>query len=136
MKPTFQKALLIIALLASSMQAFADADKQRIESVLEVLRQSVNTHDYSMLEPLLDEDFTYQGQSDYVSTMIIKKVVADYPREITGITILDISQLEDGWKVEVRLESPEKPDNRQVTISSDYQIRQADIADIQISGHG
>ena len=136
MKPTFQKVLLIIALLASSMQAFADADKQRIESVLEVLRQSVNTHDYSMLEPLLDEDFTYQGQSDYVSTMIIKKVVADYPREITGITILDISQLEDGWKVEVRLESPEKPDNRQVTISSDYQIRQADIADIQISGHG
>ena len=136
MNHTLQKIFLSMALLASSMQAFAEADKQRIESVLEILRQSVNTHDYSMLEPQLDEDFTYQGQDGYMSTMIMKQVVADYPREITDITILGISQIADGWKVEVRLEIPSRPDDRQVTISSDYRIRQADIADIRIGGHG
>ena len=136
MNHRLQKVLLIIALVASSMQAFADADKQRIESVLEVLRQSVNAHDYSMLKPQLDEDFTYQGQGAYMSTMIMKQVVAGYPQEITGITILDISQLEDGWEVEVRMEIPPHPSKRKVTISSNYRIRQADIADIQMTGHG
>ena len=136
MNRTTQKLVLSMALIAACTQAFAEADKTRIESVLEILRQSVNTHDYSMLEPQLDEAFTYQGQDAYMSNMIMRQVVADYPMEITGITILDISPLEDGWDVEVRLESPPRTDKRQVTISSKYSIRQADIADIQMAGHG
>jgi hypothetical protein len=129
--------LVAALLLLFSTQSFAATpDKQRISDALELLRQSVNAHDYSMLEPGLDEAFTYQGQNGRMSEMIMRQVVEGFPNEITGITVLSFSPSGDGWNVAVRLETAKEPDQRQVSLSSDYRILQADIADIAMAGHG
>ncbi len=136
MKHFSTKQLLPIILIMACFQAIASTpDKGRIDATLESLRLAVNAHEYTMLEPFLDDAFTYQGRGTMMSTMIMRQVVNDYPHELSAIRVLSISPADEGWDVTVRLESAAKADNRQITISSDYRIRRADIADIQIKGH-
>ena len=126
-------ALLMFAIVPASAQS---PDSVRIAATLEALRQSVNAHDYAKLEPGLDSTFTYQGQDTDMSRMIMRQVVAGYPKEITAIDILSTSQTGNTFEVAVSLESQDDSDTRSVTLSADYKIIQADIADIQLGGHG
>jgi hypothetical protein len=127
--------LLTAALLATGAAA-QPADTGRISATLESLRQSVNAHDYARLEPLLAADFTYQGRDADFSRMIMRQVVGGYPNELTAITVLGVAETADAWEVAVRLESDKGAEQRTVRLSRDYRLLQADIADIQLAGHG
>ncbi len=127
--------IALSALASFSVNAQAP-DSQRIATALETLRQSINAHDYAQLEPGLDSAFTYQGRDTAMSKMIMRQVVNGYPNEITDIIVLSTSPASDAWEIAVRLDSPGESENRNVTLSSDYKIIQADIADIQLAGHG
>jgi hypothetical protein len=128
---------IFLALLFTSVQSFATtADDARVTEALETLRLAINAHDYALLEPSLDDRFTYEGRSSLMSTMIMKQVVNGFPMEVSAITVISIAPLEDGWDVAVRLEGKEPSKERIVTLTNDYLIRQADIADIQVAGHG
>jgi hypothetical protein len=137
MKHVLIRFFLPTLLTLACFQALASApDRQRIDDTLEAMRVSINAHDYATFEPLMDEDFTFQGRNSMMSTMIIRKVVEDFPHLLEAITVLSISPHDEGWIVAVRLQSPLSSDQRLVTISSDYLIKQADLVDIQVSGHG
>lgn len=110
-------------------------DSGRVAMVLESLRQSVNSHEFALLEPILHPDFTYLGQDAGMSRMIMRQVIGGFPNELTAVTVLGTSAVSDTWKVAVRLESSGQPDNRNIILSNDYKIIQADIADIQLAGH-
>ncbi|MEE8301865.1 MAG: pepsin/retropepsin-like aspartic protease family protein [Candidatus Tectomicrobia bacterium] len=130
-------AILIATLLFISFAADAAVpDAQRVAAALESLRQSINAHDFSRLEPALDADFSYQGRDVGMSKMIMRQVIATYPHEITAITILSISEASNAWEVAVRLEGPDQTEQRNISLSLDYRFVQADIADIQLAGHG
>jgi hypothetical protein len=128
--------IVALCLLAPFPVNAAAPDTDRIATTLETLRQSVNTHDFSRLEPALAADFSYQGRDAILSQVIMQQVIAGYPHEILAISILSISKDSENWNVAVRLESPDQVEQRNILFSRDYQIRQADIADIQLSGHG
>jgi hypothetical protein len=113
----------------------ASPDKDRITETLETLRLAINAHDYKMLKPSLDEAFTYEGRDRVMSTMIMQQLVNGYPQEVSSIQVLSINELEDGWNVAVHLEGKNPSKQREVIITENYLIRQADIADIQIAGH-
>ena len=110
-------------------------DTDRIAATLESLRQSVNAHDYALLEPSLADDFTYQGSDAGMSQMIMRQVVAGYPRELSAIKIISISEKADAWDVAVRLENADDSDQRTIRFTKNYRLLQADIADIQLAGH-
>jgi len=136
MNMIFSKLTLPLILLVASFQSLAaTTDEDLISETLETLRLAINTHDYNMLKPSLDKDFNYQGRDPFMSNMIMRKVVEDYPQQVNTIKVLSISPLDDGWNVEVILEGKDPGKQRQVTITGDYLIRQADIADIQLVGH-
>ena len=122
--------LLINAALAHSV------DTDRIAATLETLRQSVNAHDFTPLEPLLADDFSYQGSDAQLSQMIMRQVIAGYPTEITAINITSISMTDDGWLVGVSLVRANDTEQRSIRLSDNYRVQQADIADIQLAGHG
>ena len=128
-------ALFFSVLLFSGVAAHS-AVAGRIAATLESLRQSVNSHDYAQLEPSLAADFTYQGRDAGISKMIMQQVIAGYPRELSAITILSINESDDAWEVAVRLESAAGMDQRTIRLSRDYRLLQADLADIQLAGHG
>ena len=128
------KAILISALLINSVVA-EPVDTDRVAATLESLRQSVNAHDYGQLEPSLADDFTYQGRDAEFSKMIMRQVIAGYPKELTAITVLGIKETDEAWDVAVRLESAEDSDKRNIRLGKDYRLLQADIADIALAGH-
>jgi predicted aspartyl protease len=131
------RTIVVVLLAVSSFSAVAGMpDSGRVAAALETLRQAVNAHDYVRLEPGLDSTFTYQGQDAGTSRMIMRQVVAGYPNEISAITVLSTSQSGTTFEVAVSLESKNDSDNRSITLSADYKIIQADIADIQLGGHG
>jgi len=131
------KAILLISLMASGFNALAaNANKELINNTLETLRLSINAHDYAMLKPLLDDDFSYQGRGSMMSTMIMRQIVEDYPQQVSAINVISIKPADGGWTVDLRLEGKASSSQRQVTISEDYLILRADLADIQIIGHG
>ncbi len=70
-----------------------------------------------------------------MSTMIMQQVVNQYPQEIDTIEVVSISESDDGWNVAILLEGKEPSKQREVIITGNYLIRQADIADIQLKGH-
>jgi hypothetical protein len=133
---TRKLTLPLILLMASFQPLAATADEALIKETLETLRLAINAHDYKMLKPSLHEDFTYQGKDPFMSNMIMRQVVEGYPQEVNAIEVLSISPLDDGWDVKVILAGKEPSKQRQVTITGDYLIRQADIADIKLGGHG
>jgi hypothetical protein len=128
-------ALFTTVLLFTGVAA-QSADTTRIGATLESLRQSVNSHDYARLEPLLAAEFTYQGRDADFSRMIMRQVIAGYPDELFAITIQSVAATDDAWEVAVHLESGDGAEQRTVRLSKDYQLLQADIADIQLAGHG
>jgi len=128
-------ALFFSVLLITGVAA-QPVDAGRIAATLESLRQSVNAHDYDRLEPSLATDFTYQGRDAGISKMIMQQVIAGYPNELTAITILSIDEMDDAWEVAVRLESTAGTEQRTARLSKDYRLLQADLADIQLAGHG
>jgi len=129
-------AILFLTLLTNSVVANAAADAERVAATVEQLRQSINAHDYGQLEPSLDADFTYQGRDAGLSKMIMQQVIAGYPNELTAITVLSMSANNNTWEVAVRLESPGQMEQRNIRLSQDYRLLQADIVDIQLAGHG
>ena len=129
-------ATVFFSVLLLSGVAAQPADTGRIIATLESLRQSVNAHDYARLEPLLAADFTYQGRDAGISRMIMRQVIAGYPDELSAIKILSVAAREDAWEVAVGLESTAGTDQRVVRLGEDYRLLQADLADIQLAGHG
>jgi len=129
------KALFFSVVLISGVVAHS-VDAERIAATLESLRQSVNHHDYAQLEPSLAANFTYQGSDAGMSKMIMRQVIAGYPNEISAISIVSISETDEAWEVAVRLESAADSDRRTIRLTKDYRLLQADIADIQLAGHG
>jgi predicted aspartyl protease len=129
--------MLIGVLALSGFSASAQApDPNLVAAALESLRMSVNEHDYAQLEPNLGAEFSYQGRDTAMSKMIMRQVVNGYPNEITAINILSTSPASNTWEIAVRMESPGQSDNRTITLNSNYKIVRADIADIQLAGHG
>jgi hypothetical protein len=132
----FNRLLVLITFILLSFQAIAASpDNDRITQTLESLRLAINAHDYNMLKPSLDGDFSYQGRDQTMSTMIMQQVVNQYPQEIDTIEVVSISESDDGWNVAILLEGKEPSKQREVIITDNYLIRQADIADIQLKGH-
>lgn len=128
------KALLLSVLLINSVTA-QSVDADRIAITLESLRQSVNSHDYTQLEPLLAADFTYQGRDAGMSQMIMRQVIAAYPNELSAITIVSIIETDEAWEVAVRLEGAADTHQKTIRLTKDFRLLQADIADIQLAGH-
>ena len=87
-------ALFTTVLLFTGVAA-QSADTTRIGATLESLRQSVNSHDYARLEPLLAAEFTYQGRDADFSRMIMRQVIAGYPDELFAITIQSVAATDD-----------------------------------------
>jgi len=129
-------ATLFFSVLLLTGVAAQPADTDRITAALKSLRQSVNAHDYVRLEPSLAADFTYQGRNAGLSKTIMRQVIAGYPSELSAITILSVVATDDAWEVAVRLESESGMDQRMVRLNKDYRLLQADLADIQLAGHG
>ncbi len=127
--------LFCILLIHAAAIPAASADAERVAATLEQLRQSINAHDFAAIEPSLDADFTYQGRDARMSRMIMQQVVAGYPRELTAITVLSVSASNDIWDVAVRLESADQAEQRNIRLSQNYRLVQADIADLQLAGH-
>ena len=75
MIPQILRALFFSVVLISSLSAHP-VDSDRIATTLETLRQSVNAHDYTQLEPSLADNFTYQGSNAGMSQMIMRQVIA------------------------------------------------------------
>jgi hypothetical protein len=136
MKKTTIKILLAALLMITGTNALAaTANQERINETLEILRLAINAHDYSMLKPSLDDDFSFQGRDFFMSDMIMRQVVNDYPQEISEIQVISITALEEGWEVAILLEGKKPSKQRKVSFNENYLIKQADIADIQIQGH-
>ncbi len=113
-----------------------EPDSEHVAAALEALRGAVNAHDMSILEPHLDAEYTYQGLPSAASRQVMRQVLQGYPHTLSAITVLGIRPDEDGWKVAVRLEGSGEAKERSVRLSAAYRIVQADIADIQLGGHG
>ena len=128
------QALFYSIVLISSVVAHP-VDADRIATTLESLRQSVNNHDYAELEPSLAPNFTYQGRDPSLSQMIMRQVIAGYPKDISAIEIIGIAEATDSWDVAVSLETANDSDKRTIRLSKDYRLLQADIADIQLADH-
>ena len=127
------QTLLISFLLIGTTHA---TDANRVAATLETLRQSLNEHDYAQLEPLLADDFSYQGTDARTSQMIMQQVVAGYANELSAIDIMSISETDAVWVVAVALVSDTETDQRTIRLNQDFHLLQADIADIQLGGHG
>jgi hypothetical protein len=128
--------VLFLSVLLISGVAAQPIDTARVAATLESLRQSVNAHNYDQLEPSLAVDFTYQGREVGISKTIMRQVIAGYPNELSAVTILSVDTTNDAWEVTVRLESAAGMDQRTVRLNKDYRLLQADLADIQLAGHG
>jgi len=129
-------ATLFFSVLFLADVAAQPADTDRITATLESLRQSVNAHDYARLEPSLAADFTYQGRDAGISRMIMRQVIEGYPNELSAVTILSVAATGNAWEVAVGLETTAGMEQRMVRLSRDYRLLQADLADIQLTGHG
>ena len=134
--PKLKTILLSILAIGYSLAFAGSPDKSKIKETLETLRTASNAHDYGMLKPSLDDDFTYEGRNSMMSTMIMRQIVNGYPQTVNSIDVVSISPNEDGWSVAVRLEGKDPSKQREIKITGDYLILQADIADIQVAGHG
>lgn len=128
---------LVMGLLGQAGSAAAAApDTDRITATLEVIRTSVNARNFDVLEPSLAPAFNYQGREGGLSRLIMRQVVEGYPRQIEAITILGITADERGWSVGIRIDSSDGAEQREVRLDGEYLVVQADIADIQLAGHG
>jgi hypothetical protein len=128
------QALLCSIILTNSVAAHP-ADVGRITASLETLRESVNQHDYSLLEPALAVNFTYQGNEPGMSQMIMQQVVAGFSDSISAINVVSVSESVDAWEVAVSLETARDSKQKSIRLNKDYLVLQADIADIQLGGH-
>jgi hypothetical protein len=127
--------LLLCALLLTNTVAAQPVDHDRVVGVLETLRLSVNNHDYAQLKPILDENFTYQGLDSQMSQMVMQQVITGYASEIIRIDVLSAVETAGIWKLAVSVKTEDDSDQRVIRLNKDYQLLQADIADIQLAGH-
>jgi hypothetical protein len=65
----------------------------------------------------------------------MRQVVEGYPHDIVDISILSITADDTNWSIGVRIEGPDGLEQRNVHLTNDYRILQADIADIELAGH-
>jgi len=128
-------ALLAGLLTCTAAFASSNPDPERVAAALDALRTSINAHDFSILEPQLDDSFSYQGRDPDFSRMIMRQVVQGYPHEVTAISVLNTTPDGGDWSISVIFEGPGGNEQRQVRLGADYRIRQADIADIELAGH-
>ena len=136
MKLTNLRVALISGLLTCTSAFAANSpDLDRVEATLNVLQASVNARDFSILEPQLDEAFSYQGRDPDLSRMIMRQVIQGYPHDIAGIAVQDAAADGSSWSISVMIAGPNGPEQRQIQLGADYRIQQADIADIQLAGH-
>jgi hypothetical protein len=136
MKSVIRGACLILGVLMHwGVSAAQNPDVNHITAALETLQTSVNARDFTLLEPRLDEKFTYQGRASGISRTIMRQVVEGYPHDIVDISILSITADDTNWSIGVRIEGPDGLEQRIVHLTNDYRILQADIADIELAGH-
>lgn len=129
-------ALIAGILACADASAAASPDYTRIEAMLETLQQSVSHRDFGILEPALDESFSYQGQGPDLSRMIMRQVVQGYPHDIDDIAVLSVTPDDDGWSVRAAVAGPQGSREHLIRLSTEYRIVRADIAEIQLAGHG
>lgn len=134
-RTSLQIALVTGLLTGAAASNAAAPDLDRVAEALDALQTSVNNHDFDVLEPRLDESFSYQGRNPDISRMIMRQVVQGYPGEIREISILDVTADGNQWSVGVNIEDPQETRHRVIRLDADYRILQADIADIQLAGH-
>lgn len=128
-------ALISGLLTCASAFAANSPDLHRVEATLDVLQASVNARDFSILEPQLDDAFSYQGRDPDLSRMIMRQVIQGYPHDIADIAIQDAAAEGSNWSISVMIAGPNGHEQRQIQLGADYRIQQADIADIQLAGH-
>jgi hypothetical protein len=127
--------MLICTVIFSTAAAAQPIDAVRVANTLDTLRQSVNEHEYALVEPILNEEFTYKGLDSRMSRTVMQQVIAGYGDEILSIDVLSITETANAWTLAVRLRTADDSEQRIVRLDMDYRLLQADIADIQLTGH-
>jgi hypothetical protein len=101
------RTTLIAGLLACASASAANTPNlDRVEAALDALQTSVNARNFSLLEPQLDDSFSYQGQNPDLSRMIMRQVVQGYPHDIAAISILSAAAEGANWSIRVAIEGP------------------------------
>lgn len=129
-------AVVTAFLSHAGIASAAAPDMDQVAATLETIRKSVNARNFDLLEPHLAQGFNYQDREGGLSRMIMRQVVEGYPNEIKSISILGITADDAEWAVSVRIDDSKGAEQRNVRLNDEYLIVQADIADIQLAGHG
>lgn len=129
--------LSILFLLINKVGAQDSKDPQQFHSTVHTLWESLNTKDYELLSTVIDDDFTYQGYQGDMATMIMKQVVSGWEDGITEIHVDRFEYVDGNFKLDVSFDmSDGKKQSHELILSSDKKILKAEIAKIQLGGHG
>jgi len=127
-------SLLAVALVATPTARAARNDTSG--SAVEALERALIEHDFGLLEDRLDSGFSYAGHEGEMARTIMRQVVAGFPEGLTRIEVLG-SRVDAGIRlVDVRLHGLESGELRTIELSPDGAIRKAEVAEIQLAGHG
>lgn len=113
-------------------------EKQKAEKVLKILKQSANTHDFSILEPELSDYFQYNDLDKNLSKMVMRQVISQFPQNIKTIEINSVQENEDRFEIKTKFIYDKESEEQLIILSGDYKIISAPIVKIQMmhSPHG
>ncbi len=130
-------ALSVLLLLINKVDAQYSKDPQQFHSTVHTLWESLNAQDYKLLSTFIDEDFTYQGYDGDMATMIMKQVVEGWEKSIDEIRVDKVSLVDQKFLLEVSfMMSQGEPEKHHLKLTQDKKILEAEIAKIQLGGHG
>lgn len=130
---------LIVAVMIyfSVLYGQDDATRQIINASVAKLTEALKTHNFSVLEPLLDEDFTL-GKSacgGYCNSNIqaMKMIISDYPYKVKKITIDAIKPEATDFRLMTTVTfKKEKDEKQEILISQEGKFLEMSIPKIRL----
>ncbi|NQV15500.1 aspartyl protease family protein [bacterium] len=136
MKSMLYVLLMILSLCTITCRDEYTLEGNSIQSTLEKLQIALNQNDFTKIEPLMADNFSFNGYDGEMGRMIMSQVVSQYPKKTASIKIRNVIKSDTGYIVAAEFVSSDEIALKELLLSLDFKIQKAPIIDIQIAGHG
>jgi predicted aspartyl protease len=127
------KFILLFAFMLLFQLSYSQ--KPSVSLTLEQLRIAVNNKDFSAISNYLAEDFNYQGIGRPMSVNILTQVINQFP-SIDSLVVISSKNAENKIFLDTKVFSKNGVSNTKIIMDSNFNLVQADIANIALQGHG
>ncbi len=132
MKQLIALGLILIILGAKGQDTESQA---KISSITNDLKDGINQRDFTLIKPHLSKAYRYQGMAEPMASSILRQVVGQYPK-IDSIKIISTQTLRSQTIVSIAIHAVNGIENKQLILDENLKLVCADIAEIQLGGHG